>query len=179
MSTARCLLSHPNLEIGRRLEPLPGSSYLNAFAGVLLSQQERAARTHCRFLADTGDIVQGILLPSSIQREIARKEPRVIAVMASEDVVLVAPETWQMNEQWNQWQGRVVFVGSCDGTPTVTVKILGKQWTIRSMGPVIGRECRPKVWDPVIVAIEPEKVLVKHHLTPRPSLRPRLLRVSK
>jgi hypothetical protein len=157
--------------------PLP---FWNAFAGTIVSFQipNGGEGVRCRILTDCGVMLSGILsVPRSGQPE-ASAGQRILAMVSAHDVVLVAPGCRPVNEQWNQWPGRIVLVEPGQGMPVITVKIIGQRRTLKSMPPVLGRDRPPRTWDSVIIATDPGKVYVKVRHQEQPYLRPRVLQLT-
>ena len=61
-------------------------------------------------------------------------------------------------QRWNRWVGRIVLIEHLEAGDVYTVKVHGEEWTIKTLGPVLGAQQSPRPWDVVNVVVDPEAV---------------------
>ncbi|HSC56540.1 MAG TPA: hypothetical protein VLC51_05025 [Nitrospira sp.] len=84
----------------------------------------------------------------------------VIATIPAEAVRLEAGMFRRSRQRWNRWIGRIVLIEHREPGLLYTVKVHREEWTLKSLGPVLGAEQPSKPWDIVNVVIDPQAVEV-------------------
>jgi hypothetical protein len=81
----------------------------------------------------------------------------VIATIPAQAVKLEAGMFRRSKQRWNRWIGRIVLIEHLEPGIVYTVKVHREEWTLKSLGPVIGAQAS-KPWDVVNVVVDPEAV---------------------
>ena len=84
----------------------------------------------------------------------------VIATIPAEAVRLEAGMFRRSKQRWNRWIGRIVLVEHLEAGLVYTVKVHREEWTLKSLGPVLGAQQPSKPWDVVNVVVDPQAVEV-------------------
>jgi hypothetical protein len=82
----------------------------------------------------------------------------VIATIPAEAVRLEAGMFRRSKQRWNRWIGRIVLIEHLESGLVYTVKVHREEWTIKSLGPVLGAQQPSQPWDVVNVVVDPEAV---------------------
>lgn len=82
----------------------------------------------------------------------------VIATIPAQAVTLEAGMFRRSKQRWNRWIGRIVLVEQREGKRFYTVKIHGEEWTLKSLGLVLGSEQEMRPWNVVNVVVDPQQV---------------------
>ena len=82
----------------------------------------------------------------------------VIATIPAEAVRLEAGMFRRSKQRWNRWIGRIVFIEHLESGLLYTVKVHREEWTLKSLGPVLGAQQPSQPWDVVNVVVDPEVV---------------------
>lgn len=82
----------------------------------------------------------------------------VTATIPAEAVRLEAGIFRRSRQRWNRWVGRIVLIEHLEAGIVVTVKLHGEEWTLKSLGPVLGAQQPLKSWDIVNVVVDPQMV---------------------
>jgi hypothetical protein len=61
-------------------------------------------------------------------------------------------------QRWNRWVGRIVLIEHLAEGVVYTVKVHGEEWTLKSLGPVLGTKQPSRSWDVVNVVVDPQVV---------------------
>jgi hypothetical protein len=61
-------------------------------------------------------------------------------------------------QRWNRWVGRIVLIEHLEAEVVYTIKVHGEEWTLKSLGPVLGAQQLSKAWDVVNVVVDPQVV---------------------
>jgi hypothetical protein len=82
----------------------------------------------------------------------------VIATIPAEAVRLEAGMFRRSKQRWNRWIGRIVLIEHLESGLAYTVKVHREEWTLKSLGPVLGAQQPSKPWDVVNVVVDPQAV---------------------
>jgi len=82
----------------------------------------------------------------------------VVATIPAEAVRVESGMFRRSKQRWNRWVGRIVLIEHLEARNVYTVKVHGEEWTLKSLGPVLGAQQSPKPWDVVTVVVDPEVV---------------------
>jgi hypothetical protein len=85
---------------------------------------------------------------------------KVIATIPGEAVRLEAGMFRRSKQRWNRWIGRIVLIEHLEPGLVYTVKVHREEWTLKSLGPIIGARQPCKPWDIVNVVVDPQAVEV-------------------
>jgi len=85
---------------------------------------------------------------------------KVIATIPAEAVRLEAGMFRRSKQRWNRWIGRIVLIEHLEPGLVYTVKVHREEWTLKSLGPVLGAQQPCKPWDVVNVVVDPQVVEV-------------------
>ena len=85
---------------------------------------------------------------------------QAIAVIPAEAVRLEAGMFRRSKQRWNRWIGRIVLIEHLEAGLVYTVKVHRQEWTLKSLGPVLGAQQPGKPWDVVNVVVDPQAVEV-------------------
>jgi hypothetical protein len=82
-----------------------------------------------------------------------------VVAMIPAGVVRLESGLFRRNKQrWNRWIGRIVLIEHLEAEVVYTVKVHGEEWTLKSLGPVLGAKQPSRPWDVVNVAVDPQVV---------------------
>jgi hypothetical protein len=90
--------------------------------------------------------------------------------------VMLSPPRWVSHLEDNRWPARVVLAAQQEFGSLVTVKILGRFWTLKSTQRIFWLNRPPCAWDRVTVHIPLDAISIRRRYPGHPHLRPRLLR---
>jgi hypothetical protein len=82
----------------------------------------------------------------------------VVATIPAETVRLEGGMFRRSKQRWNRWVGRIVLIEHLEAATVYTVKVHGEQWTIKSLGPVLGAQGLSRPWDVVNIVVDPQAV---------------------
>lgn len=82
----------------------------------------------------------------------------VIATIPADAVRLESGMFRRSRQRWNRWSGRIVLIQQVEAGTLYTVKVHGEEWTLRSLGPVLGAQQAIRPWDVVNVVVDPQVV---------------------
>ena len=82
----------------------------------------------------------------------------VVATIPADAVRLESGMFRRSKQRWNRWVGRVVLVQQVEAGVIYTVKVHGEEWTLKSLGPVLGAQQSIRPWDVVNVVVDPQVV---------------------
>ena len=95
----------------------------------------------------------------------ARREDRefivgqpVVATIPAETVRLESGMFRRGTQRWNRWVGRIVLIQQVEAGSLYTVKVHGEEWTLKSLGPVLGAQGPSRPWDVVNIVVDPQRV---------------------
>ena len=131
---------------------------INWIAGVVQSQYVGLVREGVRIkVLDRIDL--RVRWPIGEPRHFADGQ-QAIAVIPAEAVKLEAGMFRRSKQRWNRWIGRIVLIEHLDPGLVYTVKVHREEWTLKSLGPVLGAQQPGKPWDVVNVVVDPQSVEV-------------------
>jgi len=84
----------------------------------------------------------------------------VVAMVPAAAVRLESGLFRRSKQRWNRWVGRVVLIEHLEAGAVYTVKVHGEEWTLKSLGPVLGAKQPSRPWDVVNVVVDPQVVEV-------------------
>jgi len=61
-------------------------------------------------------------------------------------------------QRWIRWVGRIVLIEHLEAGIIYTVKVHREEWTLKSLGPVVGAQGLSQPWDVVNVVVDPQLV---------------------
>ena len=82
----------------------------------------------------------------------------VVAMIPATGVRLESGMFRRSRQRWNRWVGRIVLIEHLEAQVVYTVKVHGEDWTLKSVGPVLGAQQPSTAWDVVNVVIDPQEV---------------------
>jgi hypothetical protein len=82
----------------------------------------------------------------------------VVAIIPAEAVRVESGMFRRSRQRWNRWIGRIVLIEHLEAGSIYTVKVHGEEWTLKSLGPVLGTQEAPRPWDIVNVVVDPQMV---------------------
>ena len=82
----------------------------------------------------------------------------VVAMIPAAAVRLEGGMFRRSKQRWNRWVGRIVLIEPVEAGLLYTVKVHGEEWTLKSLGPVVGAHQPSKAWDIVNVVVDPQMV---------------------
>jgi hypothetical protein len=82
----------------------------------------------------------------------------VVATIPAETVRLEHGMFRRGKQRWNRWVGRIVLIHQVEAGTLYTVKVHGEDWTLKSLGPVLGAPGPSKPWDIVNIVVDPQMV---------------------
>jgi hypothetical protein len=82
----------------------------------------------------------------------------VVAMIPAGAVRLESGLFRRSRQRWNRWIGRIVLIEHLEAGLLYTVKVHGEEWTLKSLGPVLGAQDISKPWDVVNVVVDPQVV---------------------
>lgn len=130
----------------------------NRVAGLVESIHQGLTRTGIHLRIGQHASIR-LRLPSDIDSPCdIRIGQQVVAQVAADAVLLGVPGRWPGKDRWNRWAGRIVLVEPGTASPRITVKVQGEQWTLKSLGPVLGSDRPPRTWDQVNIVVDPSRV---------------------
>jgi hypothetical protein len=91
------------------------------------------------------------------QREFVVGQP-VVATIPAGTVRLESGMFRRSKQRWNRWVGRIVFIEHLEAATVYTVKVHGEEWTIKSLGPILGAQGPSRPWDIVNIVVDPQLV---------------------
>ena len=122
--------------------PLDSSGPIwNRLDGHVVSILHGLTRTTVKLLIED-EVVLTVRCSSEQFEPMGRVGHHVTAQLNAYDVLLGTTGTSLGKERWNRWSGRIVLVGPGSCSPLITVKLQGKGWILKSMGPVVGQPGR-------------------------------------
>jgi hypothetical protein len=131
---------------------------VNWIAGVVQSQYVGLVREGVRIkVLDRIDL--RVRWPIGEPRYFADGQ-QAIAVIPAEAVRLEAGMFRRSKQRWNRWIGRIVLIEHLEPGLVYTVKVHREEWTLKSLGPVLGAQQPGKPWDVVNVVVDPQAVEV-------------------
>jgi hypothetical protein len=81
-----------------------------------------------------------------------------VATMPAEAVRLESGMFRRSKQRWNRWVGRIVLIEHLEATTVYTVKVHGEEWTLKSLGPILGAQGPSRPWDVVNIVVDPQVV---------------------
>jgi hypothetical protein len=91
------------------------------------------------------------------EREFVVGQP-VVATIPAETVRLESGMFRRGKQRWNRWVGRIVLIQQVEAGSLYTVKVHGEEWTLKSLGPVLGAQRPSRPWDVVNIVVDPQRV---------------------
>jgi hypothetical protein len=91
------------------------------------------------------------------EREFVVGQP-VVATIPAETVRLESGMFRRGKQRWNRWVGRIVLIQQVEAGTLYTVKVHGEEWTLKSLGPVLGAQRPSRPWDVVNIVVDPQRV---------------------
>lgn len=91
------------------------------------------------------------------EREFIVGQP-VVATIPAETVRLESGMFRRGTQRWNRWVGRIVLIQQVEAGSLYTVKVHGEEWTLKSLGPVLGAQGPSRPWDVVNIVVDPQRV---------------------
>ena len=91
------------------------------------------------------------------EREFIVGQP-VVATIPAETVRLESGMFRRGKQRWNRWVGRIVLIQQVEAGSLYTVKVHGEEWTLKSLGPVLGAQGPSRPWDVVNIVVDPQRV---------------------
>lgn len=91
------------------------------------------------------------------EREFIVGQP-VVATIPAETVRLESGMFRRGTQRWNRWVGRIVLIQQVEAGTLYTVKVHGEEWTLKSLGPVLGAQGPSRPWDVVNIVVDPQRV---------------------
>jgi hypothetical protein len=82
----------------------------------------------------------------------------VVAMIPATAVRLESGMFRRSRQRWNRWVGRIVLIQHLEAHVVYTVKVHGEEWTLKSLGPVLGAQEPSRAWDVVNVVVDPQVV---------------------
>ena len=82
----------------------------------------------------------------------------VVAMIPAAAVRLESGMFRRSRQRWNRWIGRIVLIQQVEAGTLYTVKVQGEDWTLKSLGPVLGAQQPSTAWDVVNVVVDPQVV---------------------
>ena len=82
----------------------------------------------------------------------------VVAMIPATAVRLESGMFRRSRQRWNRWVGRIVLIQHLEAQVVYTVKVHGEEWTLKSLGPVLGAQEPSRAWDVVNVVVDPQVV---------------------
>jgi hypothetical protein len=82
----------------------------------------------------------------------------IVAMIPADAVRLESGMFRRSRQRWNRWVGRIVLIEHLEAGIVYTVKVHGEEWTLKSLGPVLGAQQAPRAWDVVNVVVDPQAV---------------------
>ena len=82
----------------------------------------------------------------------------VVAAISAQAVRLEHGMFRRSKQRWNRWFGRIVLIQQVEAGTVYTVKVHGQEWTLKSVGPVMGAQRPSKPWDDVNIVVDPQAV---------------------
>jgi hypothetical protein len=82
----------------------------------------------------------------------------VVVTIPAEAVRLEYGMFRRSKQRWNRWVGRIVLVEHLEAGTVYTVKVHGEEWTLKTLGPILGAQQPPRSWDVVNVVVDPQVV---------------------
>ena len=82
----------------------------------------------------------------------------VVATIPAETVRLESGMFRRGTQRWNRWVGRIVLIQQVEAGTLYTVKVHGEEWTLKSLGPVLGAQGPSRPWDVVNIVVDPQRV---------------------
>ena len=129
---------------------------MNWVRGVVHSQYVGLVRSGVRIKVGTR---------SGLRIRWARREERsfvigqqAVATISAEAVRLESGMFRRSKQRWNRWVGRIVLIEHLEAGIVYTVKVHREEWTLKSLGPVVGAQGLSQPWDVVNVVVDPQLV---------------------
>ncbi len=82
----------------------------------------------------------------------------VVATIPADAVRVESGMFRRSKQRWNRWVGRIVLIEHLETGTVYTVKVHGEEWTLKTLGPVLGAQQPPRPWDVVNVVVDPQVV---------------------
>lgn len=82
----------------------------------------------------------------------------VVAMIPAAAVRLESGMFRRSKQRWNRWVGRIVLIEHLEAGVLYTVKVHGEEWTLKSLGFVLGAKQPSRPWDVVNVVVDPQVV---------------------
>ena len=82
----------------------------------------------------------------------------VVAMIPAGAVRLESGMFRRSKQRWNRWVGRIVLIEHLEAGVVYTVKVHGEEWTLKSLGSVLGAKQPSRPWDVVNVVVDPQVV---------------------
>ena len=82
----------------------------------------------------------------------------MVATVPAETVRLESGMFRRGKQRWNRWVGRIVLIQQVEAGSLYTVKVHGEEWTLKSLGPVLGAQGPSRPWDVVNIVVDPQRV---------------------
>src|SRR5262245_25743539 len=129
---------------------------MNWVRGVIYSQYVGLVRAGVRIKVG---------LRSDVRIRWAKREERsfvvgqpVVAMIPAEAVRVESGMFRRSRQRWNRWIGRIVLIERLEAGSIYTVKVHGEEWTLKSLGPILGAQHAPRPWDVVNIVVDPQSV---------------------
>ncbi|HJU04418.1 MAG TPA: hypothetical protein VJ692_04645 [Nitrospiraceae bacterium] len=129
---------------------------LNWVRGVIHSQHVGLLRSGVRIKVGTRSDVRVRWVKREARRFVVGQP--VVAMIPAGAVRLESGMFRRSKQRWNRWVGRIVLIEHLEAHIVYTVKVHGEEWTVKSLGPVLGAQQRSKPWDVVNVVVDPQVV---------------------
>ena len=129
---------------------------LNWVRGVIHSQYVGLVRSGVRIKVGLRSDVR-IRWAKREERSFVVSQP-VVAMIPAEAVRVESGMFRRSRQRWNRWIGRIVLIEHLEAGTIYTVKVHGEEWTLKSLGPVLGAQQAPRAWDVVNVVVDPQAV---------------------
>ena len=132
-----------------------GSTIMNWVRGLLHSQYAGLVRTGVRIKVGARADLR-VRWAKKVERGFVVGQS--VAMIPATAVRLESGMFRRSKQRWNRWIGRIVLIQQVEAGTLYTVKVRGEEWTLKSLGPVVGAHQPSKAWDIVNVVVDPQMV---------------------
>lgn len=133
-----------------------GGTIMNWVRGLIHCQYAGLVRTGVRIKVGARADLR-VRWAQKVERGFVLGQP-VVAMIPATAVRLESGMFRRSKQRWNRWVGRIVLIEHLEAGLLYTVKVHGEEWTLKSLGPVVGADQPSKAWDIVNVVVDPQMV---------------------
>ena len=133
-----------------------GGSIMNWVRGLIHSQYAGLVRTGVRIKVGARADLR-VRWAKTVERGFVVGQS-VVAMIPATAVRLESGMFRRSKQRWNRWVGRIVLIEHVEAGLLYTVKVHREEWTLKSLGPVVGAHKPSKAWDIVNVVVDPQMV---------------------